>query len=294
MLTHNALIAQLRPLLHPMLVHFPIALLFASVALDWLGYWLKHPNLTRAGFYTLALGAFAAGIAALSGPDHATGDPSVPALLAAHQTWASVTVGLAVVLFAARFLSAHGLSGSGAVLYLVATLALLVAVSLTGYFGGEMSYHHAVGVTFNGVSVAGTDGDASAVSAVQPLIPAKPFVALLGFLCIVGFCVWIGLGRRLVPTYYPTWWRAVRQELANAGAPLWTLQRGRGREDVAAPRLEHHVQPSTSPASAASPGLPARMQTEHQWGYGPNRPAYDPHDVQDSHEAQSRPSPTRR
>jgi uncharacterized membrane protein len=38
MLTQNTLVQQLRPLLHPMLVHFPIALLFASVALDWLGY----------------------------------------------------------------------------------------------------------------------------------------------------------------------------------------------------------------------------------------------------------------
>lgn len=223
MLTHNALIAQLRPLLHPMLVHFPIALLFASVALDWVGYWLKHPNLTRAGFYTLVLGAFAAGIAALSGPDHATGDPSVPALLAAHQTWASVTVGLAVVMVAARFITAHGLSGSGAILYLIATLALLVAVSLTGYFGGEMTYHHAVGVTVNTVLAEGSGGDATAV---QPLIPAKPFVALIGFLAIVAFCAWLVLGRRLLPSYYPTWWRAVQQERANAGAPLWTLQRG--------------------------------------------------------------------
>jgi hypothetical protein len=82
MLTQNPLFQQLRPLVHPMLVHFPIALLFASVALDWLGYWLQHPNLTRTGFYRLTLGALGTGVAALSGPDHATGDPSVPFLLA--------------------------------------------------------------------------------------------------------------------------------------------------------------------------------------------------------------------
>lgn len=223
MLTHNALVEQLRPLIHPMLVHFPIALLFASVALDWIGYWLKHPNLTRAGFYTLVLGTFAAGIAALSGPDHATGDPSVPALLAAHQTWANVTVGLAVVMVAARFISARGLNGGGALLYLGATLALLGAVSLTGYCGGEMTYHHAVGVTVSNVPVATVSSSAASVS---PLISAKPFVALVGMLSILGFCVWMALGRRLVLAYYAVWWRAVRQELANAGAPLWTLQRG--------------------------------------------------------------------
>ena len=38
MLTQSTLVQQLRPLLHPMLVPFPIALLFASVALDWPGY----------------------------------------------------------------------------------------------------------------------------------------------------------------------------------------------------------------------------------------------------------------
>src|SRR5215472_13122166 len=147
MLTHNALIEQLRPLVHPMLVHFPIALLFGSVALDWLGYWLKHPNLTRAGFYTLVLGALSVGVAALTGPDHATGDPSVPGLLAAHQNFATLTIATAVGLFAWRFLAARGVSGGWAVLYLVCTLALLVVVCLTGYYGGEMTYHHAVGVT---------------------------------------------------------------------------------------------------------------------------------------------------
>ena len=225
-MTHNTLVAQLRPLIHPMLVHFPIALLFASVALDWIGYWLKHPNLTRAGFYTLVLSAFAAGIAALSGPDHATGDSSVPALLAAHQTWASMTVALAVAMVAARFLTTRGLRGGWALLYLVSTLALLVAVSLTGYFGGEMTYHHAIGVTVNNAPVAGALGLGGDASAVRPLIPAKPFVALVGFLAVVGFCLWLTLGRRLAPGYYSTWWRAVRQELANSGAPLWTLQRG--------------------------------------------------------------------
>lgn len=224
MFTTSGLIGQLRPLLHPMLVHFPIALLFASVALDWIGYALKHPNLTRAGFYTLVLGAFAAGIAALSGPDHATGDASVPGLLANHQTFASLTVLLAVALVAVRFLAVGGLRGGWAPLYLLATLALLAVVSLTGYYGGEMAYHHAVGVTLSGVPVAG--GSPGAGADVTPLLPAKPIVALLGLLCIVGLGAWLLLGRSLVAPYYARWERAVRQEWANAGAPLWTLQRG--------------------------------------------------------------------
>lgn len=221
MLTHNALVAQLRPLIHPMIVHFPIALLFASVALDWVGYWLKHPNLTRAGFYTLVLGALGAGFAALTGPDHATGDPSVPQLLAMHQSFASLTVALAVSMVAVRFLAAEGVRGLWARLYLFCTLVLLFAVSATGYYGGEMTYHHAVGV------VGAVPADAGAGTPVHLLIPAKPFVALIGLLAVAGLGLWLTFGRRLAPAYYPVWWRAVRQELANANAPLWTLQRGR-------------------------------------------------------------------
>lgn len=267
MLTHNALVEQLRPLIHPMLVHFPIALLFASVALDWIGYWLKHPNLTRAGFYTLVLGAFAAGIAALSGPDHASGDSSVPALLAAHQTWASVTVALAVVMVAARFIAASGLNGGGALLYLASTLALIGAVSLTGYYGGELTYHHAVGVIVNGAPVATTSGVAAYVS---PLIPAKPFVALVGLLVVIGFCVWMALGRRLFPMYFPAWWRAVRQEHTNTGGRLWTLRRGsddRAAVWVGTPTQHTHPAPQGwvppiqrgQPGQLGQPGQPGQQ-----------------------------------
>ena len=264
MLTSNALVAQLRPLIHPMLVHFPIALLFASVALDWIGYGFKHPNLTRAGFYTLTLGAFAAGIAALSGPDHATGDPSVPALLAAHQTWASVTVVLAVSMVAARFLAARGLRGGWALLYLVCTLGLLAAVSMTGYFGGEMTYHHAVGVAAPNVSAV----SAAASAEVRPLLPAKPVTALAGFLAVAGFFLWMALGRRIAPSYYPTWWRAVRQELANAGAPLWTLQRG-----------------TPVPAAGMAAQAPLWQASRHQYPYTPpahaTRNAHEPYQTGD-------------
>lgn len=211
------LIGQLRPLLHPMIVHFPIALLFASVALDWAGYWLKHPNLTRAGFYVLVLGALGAGIAALTGPDHVTGDASVMSLLADHQNFASLTVALAVFMAAARFLTVGGIRGRWALLYLFFTLVLLVAVTLAGYYGGELTYHHGVGVTAVNVTTS--------APAVRPLVPSHPFVALLGFLSVVGLAVWLTLGRSIAPSYYASWWSAVRQEYRNASAPLWTLQR---------------------------------------------------------------------
>jgi uncharacterized membrane protein len=239
---------------------FPIALLFTSLALDWLGYCLKHLSLTRAGFYTLVLGALGAGFAALSGPDGAVGDPSVPALLAAHQTFASLTVLLAVSLVALRFFSVGGLRGWWAPVYLAATVALLACVSLTGYYGGEMTYHHAVGVT--GAQASSTLSSLAG-SGVRPLLPAKPITALLGFLCIVGLGAWLMLGRSLVPGYFERWWRAVRGEWATAGTPQWTLQRG--IESAETERLP--VAPSARGAGQAFPPRSARP---------PLRPMHDP------------------
>lgn len=214
----GTLISNLRPLLHPMLVHFPIALLFASVALDWLGLWLNHAGLTRAGFYTLVLGAMGAGLAALSGPDHVTGSAVVNSLFVSHQNFALLTVALAVSMVVVRFFAVDGITGPWALGYLVSTLALLTVVSLTGYFGGELVYHQAIGVTLPaGASLP------SGTTYGQPLLPVKPLVALLGFLCVVGLGCWLATGRMLVPGYYAAWWRAVRQDRTSGGA-IWTLR----------------------------------------------------------------------
>jgi uncharacterized membrane protein len=156
MLTNLA--SDLRPLVHPIMVHVPIALLFASVGLDWAGFWLRYVNLTRAGFYLLVLGAAGAGVAALSGPDHAGGDAAVIALLVSHQSFALVTVALAVSLTGVRFLAAEGIQGRWALIYLACTLALLSTLALTGYYGGELTYHQGVGVTTAVTTGAGAVG----------------------------------------------------------------------------------------------------------------------------------------
>lgn len=218
----GSLVRDLRPLIHPIVVHFPIALLFTSVALDWIGYWPQLINLTRAGFYLLVLGAFGAGIAALSGPDHATGDSAVVALLIAHQSFALLTVALAVALTAVRFLAVEGMQGRWALVYLGCTLALLATLSLTGYYGGELTYHQGVGV-LAGPAASGA-GTPSAEG--SSLVPVKPVVALLGLLCIAWLAIWLLAGRRLAGAYYTAWSQAVRDQLANTGGPLWTLRRG--------------------------------------------------------------------
>jgi uncharacterized membrane protein len=218
----SSLFSDLRPLAHPIMVHFPIALLLASVALDWLGYALARPGFTRAGFYALVLGAAGAGVAALLGPDHVSG-ADARALLGWHQLFALLTVLIAVSLGAVRFLSTRGISGGAALAYLAATAALVVAVSLTGYFGGELTYHLGVGVSNSAAGSSGADLVTAPVAS-APQIAAKPLIALIGFLSVIALSAWLAAGRAIAPQFYETWWQAVQRVGTDSG-PLWTLWR---------------------------------------------------------------------
>ncbi len=216
------LIAQLRGVLHPILVHFPIALLFASVALDWVGYLFRSSGPSRAGFYTLALGAAGAGVAALTGPDQARGDATVGSLLTLHESFALITVALAVSLLLVRYMAADGFGGGSALLYLAATLALLAVVALTGYYGGELTYHQGIGVVVSGRPVI-PDGLYGAN------VPVKPMTALIGLIAVAVLGGWLLAGRQLAATYYQHWIGEARTLFGSArnhgATKLWTVWR---------------------------------------------------------------------
>jgi uncharacterized membrane protein len=236
----SSFLSDLRPLLHPMVVHFPIALLFASVGLDWLGYALRRPGFTRAGFYSLALGALGAGAAAFVGPDEVSGD-TAQALLGWHQLYALLTVTLAVALVAIRFFATDGIGGRWALTYLAGTLVLLAVVSMTGYYGGELTYHQGVGVT----AVASSGSGATAALgplAPAPSIHAKPLVVLLGFVSMVALAVWLAAGRLIAPAYYGRWWQAARQAGKDV-SPIWTLRQEAGQETIQGTSQQGRAQP---------------------------------------------------
>ena len=52
---------------HPLVVHFPIALLLTAVLLDLAALVLRRPGLHRIALWNLSLGALGAGIAVLTG-----------------------------------------------------------------------------------------------------------------------------------------------------------------------------------------------------------------------------------
>lgn len=162
--------------LHPILVHFPIALLIVGVLLDFLALFLRRAHLVAAASWCLGFGALGLLAAELSGQlieDHVN-RALAGHLLEVHKAFALATVITFVTLFVLRmlwfspqilsFLSpaipaaervgktlrvgvpvlgsrSHLLIG----IYLLLSVAGIVLLAITGYLGGSMVYDHGVG-----------------------------------------------------------------------------------------------------------------------------------------------------
>lgn len=185
-------------LLHPMVVHFPIALLLTAVALDVTGYILKRPAMTQAGFYCLCLGCIAAIVAYFTGEaiQHHAIDAQSRALVHLHKTAAVAVVGMSGLLILIRLWHAGTLRGKGVLLYFAGAAVLTAAVCVTGWYGGELVYTHGAGVQ----AVQGTFGPRVQDSTGQSVISAL-WAAVFAFLIVVALVLlmrWRALLRRLI------------------------------------------------------------------------------------------------
>lgn len=139
-------------MLHPMLVHFPIALAFLMLAFDLASLAFRKAAFAQAALYTHAFVAVSAVAAYLSGEgaeEAAERLPGVEALLERHEDLGKLLMALAVATFAVRgFLAVkRWLEPVGARALLGAmSLALCLVVGATGYAGGELVYKHGAGV----------------------------------------------------------------------------------------------------------------------------------------------------
>ncbi len=140
--------------LHPMIVHFPIALLLIGFLADATGILLKKEFFTKAGFYLLIMGTLGVVAAYLSGNLAGEGVTEAGALKQAlenHEDAATISLwlmsGAAVVRIALVLFKKY----TGVYKWAAFGLLLLgvVSISRTGYYGGELVYKHAAGVTID-------------------------------------------------------------------------------------------------------------------------------------------------
>ena len=135
--------------LHPMLVHFPISLLFVSVLFDVASRVLTRDSLREGALWLLGLGLLSGVAGAIAGDmaeDAAEQTGIAESLIETHETLAQVTLGIMAFLLLYRLLLRNRFSAKAFVAYLVVAMLGLVAVSATGHTGGNLGYQPGAGV----------------------------------------------------------------------------------------------------------------------------------------------------
>jgi len=136
--------------LHPLIVHFPVALLIVGFVADTV-YLLykKEVCLSKVGFYLMLAGTLGAVAAVLSG-NFFTEDMSGTAetIRERHETLANITMYLMIVASILRIIlvkkgKTESIAGLGVyILYMIGA----ILVGYTGFLGGTMVFNYMIGL----------------------------------------------------------------------------------------------------------------------------------------------------
>jgi len=135
--------------IHPIVVHFPIALLCASVAFDALSSRWPDGGLRETSLYTLLAGVMGAALAVVTGgmeEELAERAGAPESVLELHESLGSVTLVVFVALLGLRLAMQWGwLKGSRRFTLGLGAIGILI-LTLTGYWGGELVYTYGIGI----------------------------------------------------------------------------------------------------------------------------------------------------
>ena len=142
---------------HPMVVHFPIALLLAAVGLDLAALGLKRPGLHRVALWNLALGTLGAGLAVATGlqaEDVAKHSFEIWQVIALHKRLGISTLILGLMTVSWRLAKRDRLTSRARILTTLAMLAMTMTLAYGAYLGGRLVYEFGVGGRFGTSSPA--------------------------------------------------------------------------------------------------------------------------------------------
>jgi uncharacterized membrane protein len=125
--------------LHPIIVHFPIALLITAILFHGLELILKRGVLREAATWLLGLGFLGALAATASGilAEEAAAESGVPeSAIETHEFFAFATLAVFATLLAIRWRQNNRHLPEIPVMF----------IGLTGYFGGDLVYRYGAGV----------------------------------------------------------------------------------------------------------------------------------------------------
>jgi len=135
--------------LHPVVVHFPIALLSTSVLFELLGLYFRRDDFRRIGFWLLMVGMTAGIIAAGFGVwgEDAAKKLGVPeSAIETHESFAVSTLITFGLLLIYRWRIRERWTPIHNKIYLAGALAGVLLLGTTGYLGGDLVYRYGAGV----------------------------------------------------------------------------------------------------------------------------------------------------
>ena len=136
---------------HPLVVHFPIALLLTSVFLDVMALSVKRPSLHRVALWNLSLGTLAAGLAVFTGlraSAVAKHSFEIWEVMELHERLGITTLILGLMAAAWRLATRDRLTTRARMLTLFLSLAMTGTLVAGAYLGGRLVYEFGVGGAF--------------------------------------------------------------------------------------------------------------------------------------------------
>ena len=135
--------------LHPMVVHFPIALLATGWFFDLLAWWWRSDKVRDTGLYLLVMGLLSAGLAVVTGhfAEEAVEHSGIPKqAIEIHEELGFTTFWIFVSLLGLRLAMRWGWVREQQVLVVIAGLVGVAVLLVASYFGGDLVYRFGAGV----------------------------------------------------------------------------------------------------------------------------------------------------
>ncbi len=137
--------------LHPLVVHFPIALLLTALLLDGMALGLTRPALHRVALWNLTLGTLGASVAVLTGlqaEEVAKHSFEIWRIMELHERLGITTLIFGIMVTSWRWWKRDQLSHRARVLTMAGMVLIASSISFGAYLGGRMVYEFGVGGSF--------------------------------------------------------------------------------------------------------------------------------------------------
>ena len=132
-------------LLHPKLVHFPIALFTSAMGLEVLSLLSKKESLHRTAVHIYILAALVSPLAVLTGLQDAEHLHLSHPILTTHRNFALLTMGGSLISLLVLWFVKEKNFKAFRILFLMFTLIIVTFVTIAAYNGGRMVYEYGVG-----------------------------------------------------------------------------------------------------------------------------------------------------